>query len=76
MFKISLRFCRNKSVPTNQPTKEMNMNIPQPYNAGNCPLHCESEFHALMEYALELHGVKPPTTPEMSEFRAWCDARS
>ena len=52
------------------------MNIPQPYNAGNCPLHCESEFHALMEYALELHGVKPPTTPEMSEFRAWCDARA
>ena len=39
------------------------------------PCGTESNHDALMRFALELHGVNPPTTPEMREFREFCDKR-
>ena len=43
-------------------------NVPTPY----APKGNESIHDALLRFALELHGITPPTTPEMQEFREFC----
>ena len=54
-------------------------NVPTPYALRSlrhyAPCGTESNHDALNRFALELQGVNPPTTPEMREFREFCDKR-